>query len=206
MTPEGALKIADEALFASTGSRMTDAQRLILQESLAGKKYEQMEGYSPQHIRNEGKVLWDLLSEALGEKVSKPNFKGALEKRLKSGGIVPKPPMLSNYDEQTWVGREAVIGDLLPKLQGHIRLLWITGISGIGKTTLGECLASQAWESDPSFQWIYLEILEGQSPDFVSVAADLLGKLGDRDLAPQERNDPEQLAKRLLQKLQSCSY
>jgi len=206
MTPEGALKIADEALFASTGSRMTDAQRLILQESLAGKKYEQMEGYSPQHIRNEGKVLWDLLSEALGEKVSKPNFKGALEKRLKSGGIVPKPPMLSNYDEQTWVGREAVIGDLLPKLQGHTRLLWITGISGIGKTTLGECLASQAWESDPSFQWIHLEILEGQSPDFASVAADLLAKLGDKDLDPQERNHPEQLAKRLLQKLQSCPY
>jgi hypothetical protein len=36
-------------------------------------------------IKNEGKKLWDLLSEALGEKVSKTSFKGALEKRWKLG-------------------------------------------------------------------------------------------------------------------------
>lgn len=121
-------------------------------------------------------------------------------------GMVLNPPMPSNYNEQTFVGREAVISDILPKLQGQTRLLWITGISGIGKTALGECLASQSWERDPSFQWIYLEILEGQSPDFASVAAELLAKLGDREIDPQERNNPEQLAKRLLQKLQSHPY
>jgi tetratricopeptide (TPR) repeat protein len=120
--------------------------------------------------------------------------------------IVLNPPMPSNYNEQTWVGREAHLSDLLPKLQGQTRLLWMTGISGIGKTALGECLASQSWEHDPSFQWIYLEILEGQSPDFVSVATDLLAKLGDRELDPQERNSPDRLAKRLLQKLQSHPY
>lgn len=120
----------------------------------------------------------------------------------------PSPSALhcSIYNPQTFTGREAMVSDLLPKLQGQTRLLWITGISGIGKTTLGECLASKAWESDPSFQWIYLEILEGQSPDFASVAADLLTKLGDRDLDPQERNNPDRLAKRLLQKLQSHPY
>ena len=48
--------------------------------------------------------------------------------------------------------------------------------------------------------------MKGQSPDFVSVAAELLAKLGDRELDPQERNNPEQLAKRLLQKLQSHPY
>jgi tetratricopeptide (TPR) repeat protein len=115
-------------------------------------------------------------------------------------------PQVSTYNQQTWVGRESLIADLLPKLQGQTRSVWITGISGIGKTALGECLASQAWESDPAFQWIYLEILEGQSPDFPSVAAELLDKLGDRDLDPQERNNPDQLAKRLLHKLRSHSY
>lgn len=121
-------------------------------------------------------------------------------------GIVLKPPIPSNYNEQTWVGREAVVSDILSKLQEKTRLLWITGISGIGKTALGECLVSKSWEHDPSFQWIYLEILEGQSPDFVSVAADLLAKLGVPELDPQERNNPEQLAKRLLQKFQSYPY
>ncbi|PSB22588.1 hypothetical protein C7B76_03305 [filamentous cyanobacterium CCP2] len=205
MPPEEAIQVADEVLLAHTGSSLTDIQRMILRESLDGKGYEQMEGYAPQHIKNEGKKLWDLLSEALGEKVGKTSFRGALERRLKSGNIMPTPPMPSTYDGQTWVGRESLVTELLPKLQGQTRLLWITGISGIGKTTLGECLVSKAWERDPTFQWIYLEI-EGQSPDFPSIAADLLARLGEPDLDPKERNNPEQLAKRLLQKLQSQSY
>lgn len=206
MTAEDAIQVADQVLLAHARNRLTHIQRMILSESWAGKRYEIMEGYASQHIKNEGKELWDLLSEVLGEKVTKTSFKGALEKRLKSGDMVLKPPMPSTYNEQTWVGREAVVSDLLPKLQGQTRLLWIKGISGIGKTTLGECLASKAWEKEPSFQWIYLEILEGQSPDFASVAADLLAKLGDRELDPSERNNPDRLAKRLLQKLQSHRY
>jgi Tetratricopeptide repeat/NB-ARC domain len=206
MNPEDLIEVADEELLAHAGNPLTDIQRMILWESLAGKGYESMEGYTTQHIKNEGKKLWDLLSKALGEKVSKTSFKGALEKRLKSGDMVLKPPMPSTYNPQTWVGRESIVEELLPKLQKQTRLLWITGISGIGKTTLGECLASKAWEKEPSFEWIYLEILEGQSPDFASVAAELLAKLGDRELDPQERNNPDRLAKRLLQKLQSHPY
>jgi tetratricopeptide (TPR) repeat protein/DNA-binding Xre family transcriptional regulator len=120
--------------------------------------------------------------------------------------FAPCPFVLSNYDEATWVGRDTLITDLLNKLQKQTHVLCLTGISGIGKTALGECLASQAWKNNPSFQWIYLEILEGQSTDFASVAAALLAKLGDRELDPQERNNPEQVAKRLLQKLKSHFY
>lgn len=116
------------------------------------------------------------------------------------------PPALSVYNPETWVGRKAIINEYLPKIQGQARILWITGISGIGKTALGECLASQAWESNPTFQWLYLEILEGQSPEFISVAADLLAKLGDVDLDPQERNDPKRLMERLLRKLKGSRY
>jgi tetratricopeptide (TPR) repeat protein len=208
MTPNEALEVADEVLFAHTGKHLTDLQRMILQESWADKSYMDMldQGWALPTIRKAGNELWNLLSGALGEKVGKTSFRGALEKRLRAGDIVPKPPMQSSYNEQTWVGREALITDLLSKLQGQTRLLWITGISGIGKTTLGECLASQAWESDPAFHWIYLEILEGQSPDFPSVAANLLGRIGDRDLDPQERNNSEQVARRLLQRLQSHRY
>jgi tetratricopeptide (TPR) repeat protein len=206
MPPEESIQVADEVLLAHAGNPLTDIQRLILCESLAGKGYESMEGYAPQHIKNEGKKLWDLLSEALGEKVSKTSFKGALEKRWKLGKLIPKPPLLSIYNPQTWVGRKAIIDECLLKLQGQARILWITGISGIGKTALGECLASQAWEGDPSFQWLYLEILEGQSREFVSVAADLLAKLGEVDLDPQERNDPERLMEKLLRKLKVSRY
>ncbi|MEM7712368.1 MAG: tetratricopeptide repeat protein [Cyanobacteria bacterium P01_A01_bin.68] len=113
---------------------------------------------------------------------------------------------MSIYNPQTWVGRKAIIDECLPKLQEQARVLWITGISGIGKTALGECLASQAWDGDPSFQWLYFEILEGQSPEFVSGAVDLLAKLGDINLDPQERNDPKRLMERLLRKLKVSRY
>jgi tetratricopeptide (TPR) repeat protein len=206
MTPEEAIQVADKALFTYCGNSLTDIQRLILRESLADKGYEEMEGYVHQHIKNTGKEFWRLLSQALGEKVSKTNFKGALEKRWRAGGIVINPPELTAYNLRTWVGRKEIIEDLLCKLQEQTRLLWIAGISGIGKTTLGECLASKAWDYDQSFQWIHLEILEGQSFDFASFATDLLAKLGEKDLDPQERNDPKRLINRLLQKLKVNRY
>ncbi|NJR73548.1 MAG: hypothetical protein HC773_07380 [Scytonema sp. CRU_2_7] len=87
MTPEEALNVADEAVYAHTDRHLTDIQRMILRESLADTSYEDMQGYQIQHIKNEGSKLWRLLSEALGQKVSKTSFRAALEKRLKSGNI-----------------------------------------------------------------------------------------------------------------------
>ena len=87
MTPEKAIQVADEVLLAHARNPLTDIQRMILRESLAGKTYASMEGYVPQYISSEGKKLWDLLSQVLGEKVSKTSFKGALEKRLQLSGL-----------------------------------------------------------------------------------------------------------------------
>lgn len=84
MTPEEAIHIADKALLEKTDKYLTDIQRMILRESLDSKGYEEMQGYSPQHIKNEGRELWKLLSQALGEKVSKTNFKGALERHFQA--------------------------------------------------------------------------------------------------------------------------
>jgi hypothetical protein len=99
MTPEEAIQAADEVLLAHARNPLTDIQRMILRESLADKNYESMEGYAPQHTKNEGKKLWDLLSQALGEKVSKTSFKGALEKRWQSGELSKKN--VNDKDEQS---------------------------------------------------------------------------------------------------------
>jgi tetratricopeptide (TPR) repeat protein len=206
MTPEEAIHIADEAVKIYSGRSLTDIQRLILQESFSGKGYEEMIGYEHQHIKNEGSAFWKLLSEALEEKVSKTSFKGALEKRLKSSQIVLSPPHPNIYDSEKWVGRSPLIEKLLNKFQENTRIVWLTGLSGIGKTTLGECIAVKAWENNPSFQWIHLEISVSQLTDFATGAREILSQLGEKDLDPQEMNDPKRLSDRLLQKLQSSFY
>jgi len=110
------------------------------------------------------------------------------------------------YHSDTWVERDSLIDDLLSKLKGQTRLLWLTGISGVGKTTLAECLAVRSWDANHPFEWYCLEILEGQSPDFATVAAELLEKLGEQNIEPQQRNDPKWLSDRLLKKLQTHAY
>jgi tetratricopeptide (TPR) repeat protein len=115
-------------------------------------------------------------------------------------------PHPSVYHSDTWVERDSLIDDLLSKLKGQTRLLWLTGISGVGKTTLAECLAVRAWDVNHPFDWYRLEILQGQSPDFASVAAELLEKLGEQNIDPQQHNDPKWLSDRLLKKLQDHPY
>ena len=84
MNPEEALEVANEAVFNKSGKFLTDAQGQVLKESWNKKTYDEIASkynYSPQHIKNEGQELWQLLREALGDnKVNKSNFKGALER------------------------------------------------------------------------------------------------------------------------------
>ena len=110
------------------------------------------------------------------------------------------------YDPEKWVGRSPLIEKLLNQLQQKTRIVWLTGLSGIGKTTLGECIAVKAWENNPSFQWIHLEISASQLTDFATGAREILSQLGEKDFDLQEMNAPKRLSDRLLQKLQSSFY
>lgn len=83
MKPEDALKVADEAVNKNTGKHLTDIQERILKQSWDNKTYEQIAlaiGYDSQHVKNEGSQLWQILTDALGEKVSKSNFRASLER------------------------------------------------------------------------------------------------------------------------------
>jgi hypothetical protein len=52
----------------------------------------------------------------------------------------PVSPNFFAYDE-AWVGRDNLINDLSSRVRGSCRLLILVGITGIGKTALGERLA-----------------------------------------------------------------
>lgn len=103
------------------------------------------------------------------------------------------------YDEG-WVGREVLVAELAAQMQGHCRLLIITGIAGVGKTALAERLSLEL----SRFGVPLRETVEAedQVPDFASFAARMLEKLGEA-VTPSDRADRPQLLARLVQVLQT---
>lgn len=81
---EGLMKAADAALFCHKNRYLTDPEQAIMQGAIADQTYEQIaeqSGYSVSYLKRDvGPKLWRLLSEALGEEVSKTNFRGALQR------------------------------------------------------------------------------------------------------------------------------
>lgn len=80
-----ALNIVNQAVFISKKQYLTDLQINIFQGSWEGKSYEGIATelkYTYKYISQQaGTQLWNLLSQALGESVSKTNFRAAIERR-----------------------------------------------------------------------------------------------------------------------------
>jgi hypothetical protein len=85
---EQALEVANTAMFALSSRHLTDVETAILIGAWQSKTYEQIastSGYSISYLtRDIGPKLWKLLSQALGETVSKTNFQAALERHWRS--------------------------------------------------------------------------------------------------------------------------
>jgi WD40 repeat protein len=81
---EEAIRVADEAVYAYTGEHLSDLQVQVMQRSWENRSYGAIAeeiGYSPTYISQEvGPGLWKLLTRSLGEKVTKKNFRSALER------------------------------------------------------------------------------------------------------------------------------
>ena len=83
-TCKTALQAADLLVFRHTGKYLSDIEITILQGAWDNRTYEQIaeaEGYTSSYLcRDVGCKLWANLSTALKEKVSKKNFKAALQR------------------------------------------------------------------------------------------------------------------------------
>ncbi len=95
MNFEEGLQTLDTAVFSKTNRHLSDAERIILQSSWQGLTYEEIADssnhYTAEYLRQfVGFNLWRLLSEILGEKVSKTNFRAAIERLyLRNKNLVP---------------------------------------------------------------------------------------------------------------------
>ncbi|WP_199321945.1 NB-ARC domain-containing protein [Leptolyngbya sp. FACHB-321] len=82
MDVEQILRIANSAMFAHNGRRLSEVEASILLGSIQRQSYEQIaetSGYAVSYLKHDvGPKFWKLLGQALGETVSKTNFQAAL--------------------------------------------------------------------------------------------------------------------------------
>ena len=79
MDVQDALDFVDRLIYDQTGKHLNDLEREVFIGSWSGKIYEEIYPINPDYIEKDvGYKLWKKLSNVLGEKVSKKNFKGAI--------------------------------------------------------------------------------------------------------------------------------
>jgi GTPase SAR1 family protein len=182
MNPEEALQVANQAVFEGKGKHLTDVQRVILLGSLRGQTYAQIaktNGYCLQHIKNEGKKLWKLLSDkdVLRESVNKTNFQGALERRWQlQAGKLTFATLRQHWDAapdvSVFYGRTEELAKLETWIvQERCRTVVLLGMGGIGKTTLSVKLAEQIQDK---FEYLIWRSLRYSAPPIQELLADLI--------------------------------
>lgn len=206
------LKIADDLIFTKTGQHLDDLQEAVLRGTLQRETYKEIAkdfDCSESRVREVGSELWRILSEGLGEEVSKSNFRSTMgrfifsnvsnfEKEAVAIGSFEKevvaissfnicgesrylpdirnsqsPNQETFHQQQTPTQNQdlsempelGVFYDRTPQLETlrtlileqHCRLIALTGISGIGKTTLAVQLVQQIKDEFEYVIWCNLE-------------------------------------------------
>jgi WD40 repeat protein len=197
------LKIADEAVFTKKGVHLTDIQKIILQGAWRGYTYEEIadiEGYSDKYLKRDvGPRLWKILSEALGEKVSKKNFRTAIQRRLEAttSQLHREKTVVNTHhdwgeavDVSIFYGRTqelATLGQWI--VHERCRLVALLGMAGIGKTALSVKLAKQIQDE---FEYVIWRSLRN-APPVEDILADLIHFLSK----DQETDLPETINARV---------
>ena len=142
--------LTDEIVFKVTGSRLSDLETKVLQGTYERKTYKEISeehSFSESHINQDvGNSLWKILSDGLGEKVSKKNFQEALKRYRKEQASLERNTQPQIPDEyrmmieeltQPFYGREVVFEKFEQFCeQKHKGYFKVVGEPGMGKSAI----------------------------------------------------------------------
>ena len=133
MDVEQAVKVSDQAILAKTQAHLTDLEVIIFKGAWEGKSYEEIAAateYSVNYLRTDaGHKLFLKLSKALGENVSKTNFRTALERRWQ---LIKK----SSLDTRLYIQRPPIEKQCYESILQPGGLVRIKAPQKMGKTLL----------------------------------------------------------------------
>jgi AAA ATPase domain len=87
---EQASALVDQLIYEFNGEHLNDLERSIVEGVSEGKKYGEIAeelGCTSGHVTDAAAKLWQSLSQALGEKVSKKNIKAVIERHKSSATV-----------------------------------------------------------------------------------------------------------------------
>lgn len=136
--------------------QLNKIQQLVFQYVWQGYSYSEIAkttGYDYGYIKDTGSQLWHILSEAVGQKVTKKNCQGVLRVYSKEKPTLSASQTESSKSCQDWgeavdtsifYGRSPQLKTLDRWLvQDKCRMVAILGMGGVGKTTLSVKLAER---------------------------------------------------------------
>jgi tetratricopeptide (TPR) repeat protein len=138
MNVDTAINWIDRLLVLETGKHLNDLQIFILRQVWLGRRYIEIAGEyhcTEGHVKDIAAALWQLLSQLVGERVTKTNLKSIAQRHAIPLSLVSQPQQSVNYQ---FIGREAAIAKLDESIAQGQRTIVIQGEGGLGKTTLAQ--------------------------------------------------------------------
>ena len=182
-----AVELVDREVQRHTNKQLTDLQRALVTMVLQGHKYWEIAdryGCTEGHAKDTGSLLWKILSQVWGAKVTKNNLRSAIAKQLDSARVSSSEPpsdlvdraVTTRHSEQSFVGRQAAIAQLHNLVARGNKIIVLQGEGGIGKTTLARRFLSQS-----NFD-LTLEVLMAKETSNIVAVASVVEEWLQRDL------------------------
>lgn len=209
MTVEEPLEIIKQAI---EPRQLNKIQQMVFQYAWQGLSYMEIAiatDYDLGYIKDTGSKLWQMLSEYLGEKVTKQNCQAALNRYIrqnqkplvtapsnsKAKVLNPSQDWGEAVDTSIFYGRAHELTTISRWIvQDSCRLVAILGMGGVGKTTLAVKLAEQV---QGEFEYVFWRSLR-DTPPLDKLLTVLLQFL------PKEDNLPPDTESGKLSSLQEC--